>query len=72
MSDKSEQTFEQRQRTFTHLNNKENFESSSFEKSASKLLDDLLQPEENRNANEPFEQKKFKKKRKRKQQHSHN
>ncbi len=37
-----------------------------------KALDDLMQPEENRNANEPFEQKKFKRKRKRKQQQSHN
>ena len=46
--------------------------SSAFENSASKLFNDLLQPEENKNANEPFEQKKFKKKRKRKQQHSHN
>ncbi len=72
MSDKSEQTFEQLQRTFTHLNNKENFENSLFEKSASQLLDDLLQPEENRNANEPFAKKKFKKKRKKKQHHLHN
>ena len=72
ISEKSEQTFEQRQRTFTQFDNKENFESSMFEKSASKLFNDLLQPEENRNANEPFEQKQFKKKRKRKQQHSHN
>jgi hypothetical protein len=72
ISDKSEHTFHQRQRTVTYLNNKENFEGSMFEKSASKLLNDLLQPEENKNANEPFEQKKFKRKRKRKQQHWHN
>jgi hypothetical protein len=71
ISDKSEQTFEQHQGAFSGLNNKETFESSAFEKSASNLLDDLLQPEKNRNANEPFEQKKFKRKRKRKQQHSH-
>jgi hypothetical protein len=72
ISDKSEQTFEQRQRTFTQFDNKENFEGSMFERPASKLFDDLLQPEENRNANEPFEQQKFKRKKKRRQQHSHN
>ena len=65
ISYKSKQTFEQRQRTSTHVKDKEIPESSALEKSASKLLDDLLQPEENRNANEPFEQKKFKKKKKR-------
>lgn len=43
-----EQTFKQHQRTFTHLDNKENFENSAFEQSASELLNDLLQPEENR------------------------
>ena len=37
-----------------------------------KVLDDLINPEKNQNANEPFEQKKFKRKRKRKQQQSHN
>lgn len=46
--------------------------SPALNTSVSKLFDDLLQPEENRNANEPFEQKKFKRKRKRKQQQSHN
>lgn len=72
VNDKSEQISQQNRQPFINLNNRESFESSPFEKSSSKLLDDLLQPEENRNANEPFEQKKFKKKRKRKQQHSHN
>ncbi len=52
--------------------NAQNFDISASEGVPLKLLDDLLQPEENRNANEPFEQKKFKRKRKRKQQHSHN
>jgi hypothetical protein len=37
-----------------------------------KMLDDLLQPEANQYANEPPEQRKFKRKRKRKQQQSHN
>lgn len=72
VSDTSEPTSQQNQRTFININNKESIESSAFEKSSSKLLNDLLQPEESMNANEPFEQKKFKKKRKRKQQHSHN
>ncbi len=44
----------------------------AFAKPSLQLFDDLLQPGENRNANEPFEQKQFKKKRKRKQQQSHN
>lgn len=43
-----------------------NTQASSF-----KMLDDLLQPEANQHANEPAEQRKFKKKRKRKQQQSH-
>lgn len=70
--DKSEQIREQSHQPFAHFDNKENFESSAFEKSASKLLDDLLQPEGNENTTEPFEQKKFKRKRKRKQRHPHN
>ena len=70
--DKSEQAFERYQRAFTQLDNKENLASSTFEQSASKLFNDLLQPEENRNANEPFEQKNFKRKRKRKQRHRQN
>lgn len=55
-----------------HISNQNDSSLSEFNTSASKLLDDLLQPEESRNANEPFEQKKFKRKRKRKQQQSHN
>lgn len=39
--------------------------------SAVQLFDELMQPEENRNGNEPFEQKQFRKKRRRKQQQSH-
>jgi hypothetical protein len=70
--DKSEQTLEQSQRPFAHFDNKENFESSTLGKAASNLFDEILQPEENQNVNEPFEQKKFKRKRKRKQQHWHN
>ena len=69
---KSEQAFEQHRRTFNHLNNQENSQSSMFEKGISKLFNDLLQPDENRNANEPLKQKQFKKKRKRKQHQSHN
>ena len=43
----------------------------AFAKPSLQLFEDLLQPGENRNANEPFEQKQFKKKRKRKQLLSH-
>lgn len=55
----------------SHSITDENDNNAVLLKHASALLDDLIQPEENRNANEPFEQRKFKKKRKRKQQHSH-
>ena len=70
--EKSGQVLEHEKLKPVQSNNKENFDVLQFAKSASKLFDDLLQPEENRNANEPLEQKKFKRKRKRKQQHSHN
>jgi hypothetical protein len=53
-------------------NSQENSDTSQFAKSAAKLFDELIQPEENRNTDEPFQQKKFRRKRKRKQQHSHN
>lgn len=49
----------------------ENDDALAFAKPSLQLFDDLLQPEENRNSNEPFEQRGFKKKIKRKQQQSH-
>ncbi len=53
------------------LSDNQNLIIPVVETASSKLIDDLLQPEENRNANEPCEQKRFKRKRK-KQQHTHN
>jgi hypothetical protein len=47
-------------------------EVNSNQTSSFKVLHDLLQPEANQCANEPPEQRKFKRKRKRKQQQSHN
>ena len=45
-------------------------DSNKIKTDLSKMLDDLLQPENNQYVNEPLEQQKFKKRRKRKQQQS--
>lgn len=66
--EKSDQEIEKQKSKSAQLNSQKNLDA----KSSFKLFDDLLQPKENRNAHEPFEQKRFKKKKKRKQQQSHN
>jgi hypothetical protein len=61
-----------KQRPFQQSSWHEIDEIISNQTTSFKVLDDLLQPEANQYANEPPEQRKFKRKRKRKQQQSHN
>jgi hypothetical protein len=55
---------EQQRLSSAQLKSQENFDTSQFAKSATKLFDDLIRAKQNRNVNEPFEQKKFKKRKK--------
>lgn len=61
-----------KQRPFQQSSRYEMDEINSNQTISFKMLDDLLQPEANQYANEPPEQRKFKRKRKRTQQQSHN
>ena len=67
----SEQQIKQKEQGFQQFFRDESSELVHIETGTSKVFDDLIQPESNQYANEPPEQRKFKRKRKRKQQQSH-
>jgi MobA/VirD2-like, nuclease domain len=68
----SEQTTLQREQSFQYSIKNESPDLTDVDIGLSKVLDDLLHPENNQYANEPPELRKFKRKRKRKQHQSHN